>query len=436
VGRTPDELSPTEAVILGLLGFAELEGEQGMSGYDLLRAFGRSPGMMWAPTKGHMYAILPRLVSQGWATSREVVQAKRPTKQLYRITRKGRAALRTWLAAPAEAGQERDMLLVKIFFGDLGDRDAILGHIARRREEAEALLERRSGDADNPRILGAFNERTPDWLSFFMFTFFTDRDGKFQLSALTESAFDPLARTTRFMLTEEGHHMFVGRNGIRRIIERTADIMVRERTDNPERLRALGVIDLPTMQRYLNFHSSVTADLFGADLSSNAATFYTTGLKGRYLENRIADDHVLTAATYPILNARSGDLVREDAPALNALNERLRDDFINDSVSGVEAWNTSLQKRGIDFRFSVPHKGFNRRIGSLAGAKVSPEGKVLSEDAWNARARDWLPTPEDRAYVQSLMGRVVEPGKFANWIAPPSGGINGQPVDCEYVRFN
>jgi DNA-binding PadR family transcriptional regulator len=139
VGRVSDELSPTEAVILGLLGLAELEGAKGMSGYDLLRAFARSPGMMWAPTKGHMYAILPRLVDQGWATSREVVQQKRPTKQVYRITRRGRSALRAWLAAPVEAGQERDMLLVKIFFGDLGDRDAILGHIARRRAEAEEL---------------------------------------------------------------------------------------------------------------------------------------------------------------------------------------------------------------------------------------------------------------------------------------------------------
>ena len=81
------------------------------------------------------------------------------------------------------------------------------------REEAEALLERRSGDADNPRILGAFNEKTPDWLAFFMFTYFTDRDGKFQLSALAESGFDPLARTTKFMLTEEAHHMFVGEIG-------------------------------------------------------------------------------------------------------------------------------------------------------------------------------------------------------------------------------
>jgi benzoyl-CoA 2,3-epoxidase subunit B len=304
------------------------------------------------------------------------------------------------------------------------------------REEAEALLGRRSGDADNPRILSAFNERTPDWLSFFMFTFFTDRDGKFQLSALTESAFDPLARTTRFMLTEEGHHMFVGRNGIRRIIDRTAEVMVRERTDDPARLRNLGVIDLPTVQRYLNFHSSVTVDLFGSDLSSNAATFYTTGLKGRYREEYLDDDHILSGAAYPTLEVVNGELVKRDAPALNALNERLRDDFVQDSVAGVEAWNVALQKRGVDFRFTVPHKAFNRQIGPLAGARISPEGRVVSVAAWDDNIRSWLPTPEDRGYVQSLMGRVVEPGKFANWISPPSAGINGQAVDCEYVRFS
>jgi benzoyl-CoA 2,3-dioxygenase component B len=304
------------------------------------------------------------------------------------------------------------------------------------REEAEALLGRRSGDTDNPRILGAFNERTPDWLSFFMFTFFTDRDGKFQLSALAESAFDPLARTTRFMLTEEGHHMFVGRNGIRRIIDRTAEVMLRERTDDPARLRALGVIDLATIQRYLNFHSSVTVDLFGSDLSSNAATFYTTGLKGRFREDRIKDDHVLQEATYPIFDIGTGELVRRDAPALNALNERLRDDFVEDSIAGVDGWNVGLKKRGIDFRFVVPHKAFNRQIGPLAGLKISPEGRVVTAAVWDASVADWLPAAGDREYVQSLMGRVVEPGKFANWIAPPSGGINGQPVECEYVRFS
>ena len=304
------------------------------------------------------------------------------------------------------------------------------------REEAEALLGRRSGDADNPRILGAFNERTPDWLSFFMFTFFTDRDGKFQLSALSESAFDPLARTTRFMLTEEGHHMFVGRNGIRRIIDRTAEVMLRERTDDPGRLRALGVIDLPTIQRYLNFHSSVTVDLFGSDLSSNAATFYTTGIKGRYREEFIADDHALTGAVYPILEVGSEGLVKREAPALNALNERLRDDFVQDSVAGVDGWNTGLQKRGVDFRFTVPHKAFNRQIGLLAGVKISPDGRLVSPSAWDASVAEWLPTASDREFVQSLMGRVVEPGRFANWISPPTAGINGQAVECEYVRFN
>ena len=304
------------------------------------------------------------------------------------------------------------------------------------REEAEALLGRRSGDADNPRILGAFNERTPDWLSFFMFTFFTDRDGKFQLSALSESAFDPLARTTRFMLTEEGHHMFVGRNGIRRIIDRTAEVMLRERTDDPGRLRALGVIDLPTIQRYLNFHSSVTVDLFGSDLSSNAATFYTTGIKGRYREEFIADDHALTGAVYPILEVGSDGLVKREAPALNALNERLRDDFVQDSVAGVDGWNTGLQKRGVDFRFTVPHKAFNRQIGLLAGVKISPDGRLVSPSAWDASVAEWLPTASDREFVQSLMGRVVEPGRFANWISPPTAGINGQAVECEYVRFN
>src|SRR5262250_1510460 len=146
------------------------------------------------------------------------------------------------------------------------------------REEARALLERRSGDPDKPRILGAFNEKTPDWLSFFMFSFFTDRDGKYQLAALAESAFDPLSRTTRFMLTEEAHHMFVGETGVLRIVERTAEIM----RDNPEAdARQLGVIDLDTIQRYINFWYSISLDLFGGDISSNAASYFASGIKGR-----------------------------------------------------------------------------------------------------------------------------------------------------------
>src|SRR6201993_795774 len=207
------------------------------------------------------------------------------------------------------------------------------------REEAEALLTRRSGDADNPRILGAFNEKTPDWLSFFMFTYFTDRDGKFQLSALAESGFDPLARTTKFMLTEEAHHMFVGESGVSRTIQRTCEAMKANNVDTPDRVRALGAIDLETIQRYLNFHFSVTLDLFGAEVSSNAATFYSTGLKGRFDEAHIDDDHVLEGATYPVLDLVGGRLSERQAPALNALNERLRDRYVKDTIGGVGRWN-------------------------------------------------------------------------------------------------
>ena len=304
------------------------------------------------------------------------------------------------------------------------------------REEAEALLERRSGQQDNPRILQAFNEPTPDWLSFFMFTYFTDRDGKFQLCALAESAFDPLARTTKFMLTEEAHHMFVGESGVSRIIQRTCAAMNELKTDDPARLRAAGVIDLPTLQRYLNFHFSVTIDLFGADESSNAATFYSSGLKGRFEEGKRTDDHRLRGQSYPVLTVQGDRLAEKEVPMLNALNEVLRDDYIRDSVSGIGRWNKVIEKAGIPFRLSAPHKAFHRNIGSLAGIKVSPEGQVVSEAEWNAKVGQWLPSASDRAFVASLMGRVVEPGKFANWIAPPSVGINRQPVEFEYVRFN
>ncbi len=304
------------------------------------------------------------------------------------------------------------------------------------REEAEALLERRSGDADNPRILGAFNERTPDWLSFFMFTFFTDRDGKYQLASLAESGFDPLSRTCRFMLTEEAHHMFVGENGVGRIIQRTAEAMAQQHVEDPAEVRRLGLIDLPTVQRYLNFHFSVTMDLFGADVSSNAATFYSTGLKGRFEETKIDDDHLLTGATYPVLEVRDGRLVTVQAPALNALNEKLRDDYIRDAAAGVERWNRIIAKTGVPFRLAVPHKAFHRRIGPLAAAHVDPEGNVITKAQWDASVDRWLPSDGDRAYVSALMGRVAEPGKFANWIAPPARGINNQPVDFEYVRFN
>ena len=304
------------------------------------------------------------------------------------------------------------------------------------REEAEALLQRNSGDQDNPRILEAFNEETPDWLAFYMFTYFTDRDGKFQLNALAESGFDPLSRTCRFMLTEEAHHMFVGESGISRVIARTVELMRQHGVEDPAQVRALGAIDLQTIQRYLNFHFSVTVDLFGADQSSNAATFYSAGLKGRYEETKRDDDHLLKGQHYRILEVADGKLAEREVPMLNSLNEVLRDDYIRDSIAGIGRWNRVIEKAGLSFRLAAPNKAFNRHIGGFAGHRISPDGRVLSEAEWAANERNWLPSEEDRAYVASLMGRVIEPGKMANWIAPPPMGINKQPIDFEYVRFN
>src|SRR5262249_25768009 len=159
----------------------------------------------------------------------------------------------------------------------------------------------------------------------------------------------PLARTCRFMLTEEAHHMFVGETGVGRIVQRTAELMAEHKLENPELVRALGVIDLPTIQRYLNFHYSVTLDLFGGDVSSNAASFYTTGLKGRYEETKIEDDHLLTDTTYKVGTVSRGHIIEEDIPALNALNERLRDDYIGEVQAGVTRWNKVIEHAGVPF---------------------------------------------------------------------------------------
>jgi benzoyl-CoA 2,3-dioxygenase component B len=190
------------------------------------------------------------------------------------------------------------------------------------------------------------------------------------------------------------------------------------------------------LQKYLNFHYSVTSDLYGSEISSNAASFYANGLKGRFDETKIGDDHRLQGSEYPYMEVAGDRIVIKHAPALTALNERLRDDWIADVQAGIDRWNKIPEKAGMAFRFKLPHKGFHRRIGLFTEHHISPDGKILSEAEWTHLHAAWLPTEEDRAYVCSLMGRVAEPGKFANWIAPPARGINNQPANFEYVRFN
>ena len=306
------------------------------------------------------------------------------------------------------------------------------------RDEADDLLRRTSGSEEHPRMLGAFNEETPDWLSFFMFTYFTDRDGKMQLEALARSGFDPLSRTCRFMLAEEAHHMFVGYTGVKRIVEATAKAMAVGGVEDPydtDAVRRLGVIDLPAIQRKVNLHYSLTLDLFGSEESTNAANFFNSGLKARYHEEQIEDDHQLVESTYPVMKLVDGELKPVDVPALNGLNARLRDDFMEDCLAGIGRWNKEIASHGVDFEITLPHVAFNRDIGEFADLSVSPVGEVISEEQFEASRGEWLPTQEDRDYIESIMQAHFEPGVFAPWIAPPARGINQQPTDFEYVRL-
>ncbi len=306
------------------------------------------------------------------------------------------------------------------------------------REEADELLRRRSGSADAPRMLGAFNEATPDWLSFFMFTYFTDRDGKMQLHSLAQSGFDPLSRTCRFMLTEEAHHMFVGETGVGRIITRTCDAMKEAGIADPydkEHIRALGVIDLPTLQKKLNLHYSLSLDLFGSEVSTNAANAFNAGVKGRYQETKIDDDHRLENSTYPVLKLVDGVIKRVDEPALTALNMRLRDDYTNDCAKGLLRWNKIISTAGIDFTVALPHVAFHRQIGEFRDVQATPQGELIDDTAWGKRKGEWLPSSEDGEFIASLMKPVSEPGKFAGWIAPPKIGIDNKPGDFEYVKI-
>ncbi len=300
------------------------------------------------------------------------------------------------------------------------------------RDEAEQLLKRNSGDLDSPRILGAFNEATTDWLQFFMFTYFTDRDGKFQLGTLKESAFDPLARTCEFMLKEEAHHMFVGTTGVQRTVERTAEVM---KENGGTAGFEQGVIPLTVIQKYLNFQFSVSMDLFGSERSTNAGNYYSSGLKGRWMETRRKDDHELLEDTREMSFVEDGKIATTTVPMLSALNLDLRDEYVADCANGVRRWNQALEDAGLEERLFLPHEGFNRKVGVYAGQPVSPDGEVLDAETHAARIDAWLPSEQDRKAVADLMVPQYELGKFAGWIAPPSSGINDQPVEFDYVHL-
>jgi benzoyl-CoA 2,3-dioxygenase component B len=299
------------------------------------------------------------------------------------------------------------------------------------RDEADGLLERRSGDPDKPRILGAFNQPCDHWLSFFAFTMFADRDGKFQLAALKESAFDPLARSCDFMLTEEAHHLFVGETGMARIIRRSAQLMKEAKNGDP---RELGGIDLGTIQRTINYWFSYCLDLFGGEISSNAADYFSQGLKGRFQEERRFTDHLALDGVYNVPVIEGSKIIDREVPLRNAMNEILRDDYINDCASVLKKWNKVLEEEGASERLYLPSRRFHRHQGLYAGHFFDPEGNMIHEEEFLAKKVQWILSENDNDYLRSIMKPVLEPGKFANWICPPTRGVGGQPVDFEYVR--
>ncbi len=388
--------------------------------------FGKHKGEpVWQEVPGEYRAMLRRLITiQGDTEPASVEQQRHLGK-----TAPSLYDLRNLFQVNVEEGRHlwAMVYLLQKYFGKEG------------REEADDLLRRRSGDVDTPRMLGAFNEATPDWLSFFMFTFFTDRDGKMQLEALAQSGFDPLSRTTRFMLTEEAHHMFVGDNGVSRVIERTCEAMVAAGIKDPldiEAVRKLGVIDLPTIQKKVNLHFSLTLDLFGNEISTNAANAFHAGIKGRYREDKLTDDHALENDTYPVLRMRDGLIVTEQVPALSALNMRLRDDYVQDCASGITRWNRVIQKADIEFALSLPSVAFNRHIGEFSKVHADTAGNLVSEEVWQGIKAETLPNDGDADFIASLMVAESRPGKFAGWIAPSRVGIDNKPGEFEYVQIH
>jgi benzoyl-CoA 2,3-dioxygenase component B len=299
------------------------------------------------------------------------------------------------------------------------------------REEAEALLERESGEPDHPRILGAFNRPIATWLDFFCFATFTDRDGKYQLASLAESGFDPLSRTCRFMLTEEAHHLSVGEGGIRRIVARTAELMKR---DPNEDARAQGGIDLALLQRFVNHWYSESLDLFGSPDSSNAATYFAASVKGRYQEAKVDDDHRLLEGAYGVETPDdSGQVRREEIPLRRAANALLQDSYMRECEKSLGHWNDALARAGISQRLRLPSPRFNRRIGPFAASHWLPDGSPARD---RAGVEAWLPLAADLAWLEALQdGPVLQRGQCAQWIAAPTHKIDGQPLDFAYVRF-
>jgi benzoyl-CoA 2,3-dioxygenase component B len=224
--------------------------------------------------------------------------------------------------------------------------------------EAQKMLERRA--FENKRLLGTFNVDVDNWLDFFVYTDFVDRDGKFQLQMLKYSAFAPLGRSTSYMLREEAFHMGTGNDGLRRIVE-------------------AGVIPQTLFQKYLNKWISSSYDLFGTDHSSSAHWAYVWGIKGRYDEPQNDKD-----ADLDDLNDYNRHLYRQEVAGL------------------VERLNTFLRPGAT--KYYTPDLKFNRSIGRWAGGRFHCKtGEPLDDAAYREHCEEYLPTAKDKTLLLDII---------------------------------
>jgi benzoyl-CoA 2,3-epoxidase subunit B len=233
------------------------------------------------------------------------------------------------------------------------------------RVEARKLLERRS--FKNQRLLGSFNVPVDNWLDFFTYTQFVDRDGKFQLGMLSHSAFAPLARSMGPMLKEESFHLGTGNNGLKRIVK-------------------AGRLPTPLIQKYFNKWIPTAYDLFGTDGSTSAHWSYVWGLKGRFNEDQ---------------NPEPADR--------DHLNEYARGLYVEEIQGLIDLLNRERAEGTPALR--LPDVKFNRRIGEFAGGRFSVDGRPLEEPAYARHLADVLPGDADRDAVAT---GSREPG----WILP------------------
>jgi len=183
----------------------------------------------------------------------------------------------------------------------------------------------------------------------------------------------------------------------------------------------------------MNFWFSSALDLFGSEVSSNAASYFANGLKGRPDES-LYEDHI-AAGDYTLdLPDGSGGVKAESVSMRNAMNEVMRAAYIRDCENGVKRWNKIIEKGGVKFELRLPSARFRRTVGAWSNVPTDPAGNPIAAEVFAANLPQWIPMPADEAFVASLMQPVLEPGKVAAWIAPPDRGINNLPVDYEYVR--